>query len=88
MRGTRAAERPRWPRQHAEKHLGAGPFVAGAENHVVDVKLHMPVRWSKSGTVDHVAATVFDAYPRLSRLHVAAESHPRLKAWTVAHRPR
>jgi hypothetical protein len=41
----------------------------------------MTVRWFKRGVVDHVPATVFDGFPKLTRLHDAVANHPRLKAW-------
>ena len=65
----------------AEKQLGDGPFVAGAKLHVVDIKLHMVVRWFARGTVDHVPATVFNGYPKLMRVHDAVRDDARIKAW-------
>lgn len=57
-----------------------GPF--GGENiHVVDVKLHMAVRWFLGGNVDHIPATIFAAYPKLMGVHDAVRDHPRIKAW-------
>ena len=70
---------------HAEKHLGAGPFVAGDAIHVVDLKLYMAVRWFKRGTVDHVPTTVFDRFAKLTRLHDAVADHPRVRAWLARH---
>ena len=54
----------------AEKHISAdGPFFSGSKIHVVDVKLHMIVRWFAGGKVDHIPADVFASYPRLMRVH-------------------
>jgi glutathione S-transferase len=68
-----------------ERQLGKGPFVAGDTIHVADIKLYMAVRWFKRGTVDHVPGTVFDAFPKLTRLHDAVADHPRVRAWTAKY---
>lgn len=65
----------------AEKQIGDGPFFGGATLQVVDLKLHMIVRWFRSGNVDHVPATVFDAFPKLGRVHDAVRDDARVKAW-------
>ncbi len=71
---------PAWGAQ-AEAQLGAGPFFAGESLNVVDLKLHMAVRWFSRGTVDHVPATVFADFRKLTRLHDAVWEHPAVKAW-------
>jgi glutathione S-transferase len=71
---------PRWA-AHAESHLAEGPFFAGEKLHVVDLKLHMAVRWFSGGAVDHVPATVFASYPKLNRVHDAVRDDPRVRAW-------
>lgn len=71
---------PAWA-AHAEAQLGDGPFFAGATLHVVDLKLFVVTRWVKSGTLDHMPASLFDAYPRLTRLHDAVRDHAGVKAW-------
>ncbi len=71
---------PRWATA-AERQLGDGPFFAGAKLHVVDLKLHMAVRWFNGGKVDHIPATIFDAYPKLVRLHDAVRDHAGVKSW-------
>ena len=68
-----------------EHQLGDGPFVAGATIHVVDVKVYMGLRWFKSGVVDHIATTVFDPFPKLTRLHDAVRAHDRIRAWLEKH---
>jgi glutathione S-transferase len=67
--------------QKAEQQIGGAPFCAGAKLHVVDIKLHMAVRWFAGGTVDHVPATIFAAYPKLMRVHDAVRDDARIKAW-------
>jgi prostaglandin-H2 D-isomerase / glutathione transferase len=71
---------PNWAAS-TEKHLGDGPFFAGATLHVVDLKLYMAVRWFAGGKVDHIPATIFAAYPKLNRLFEAVRDDARVKAW-------
>ncbi len=72
---------PAWA-QCAEKNItGDGPFFGGAKPNVVDVKLHMAVRWFIGGKVDHIPATIFSAYPKLMRVHDAVRDHAAVKGW-------
>ena len=71
---------PTWA-ANVEKQIGEGPFFAGAAIHVVDLKLHMVVRWISAGTLDHVPATAFAAFPKLTRLHDAVRDDARIRAW-------
>jgi glutathione S-transferase len=71
---------PAWG-AYAEKQMGGGPFFAGAQLHVVDLKLHLAVRWFLGGKVDHVPATIFSAFPRLMRVHDAVRDDARVKSW-------
>lgn len=71
---------PSWG-ERIEKQLRDGPFVAGAKIHVADIKLYMAVRWFASGTVDHVPATIFSAFPKLTRLFESVRDHAAVKAW-------
>ena len=71
---------PAWARA-AEKNIGAGPFFGGANLSVVDLKLHMTVRWFIGGKVDHIPATIFAGYPKLMRVHDAVRDHAGVKAW-------
>lgn len=64
-----------------EAQIGDGPFYAGAAIHVVDVKLYMGMRSFRRGVMDHIPTTVFDAFPRLTRLYDAVEAHPVVRAW-------
>ena len=65
----------------AERNIPGGPFFAGAKLHVVDLKLHMAVRWFVGGKVDHIPATVFAAYPKLMAVHDAVRDHAGVKSW-------
>lgn len=66
---------------NVERQLGDGPFFAGPQLHVVDIKLYMAVRWFASGNVEHVPTTVFSAFPKLTRVFEAVREDPRIKAW-------
>ena len=65
----------------AEHNITGEPFFGGAKLNVVDLKLHMAVRWFIGGRVDHIPATVFSGYPRLMRVHDAVRDDARVKAW-------
>jgi glutathione S-transferase len=75
-----ASELPSWG-ANVEKQIGDGPFFAGARIHVADIKLHMAVRWFAGGKVDHIPATIFSSFPKLTRLHDAVRDHERVRAW-------
>ena len=71
---------PAWA-QAAEKNIPGGPFFGGAKINVVDLKLHMAVRWFAGGTADHIPATIFAGYPKLMRMHDAVRDHAGIKSW-------
>lgn len=71
---------PAWAR-FAEKNITAEPFFGGAKLQVVDLKLHMAVRWFIGGKVDHIPANIFDGCPKLLRVHAAVGNHDGVKAW-------
>jgi glutathione S-transferase len=71
---------PAWARS-AEKNIPGEPFFGGAKINVVDLKLHMAVRWFVGGKVDYIPATIFSAYPKLMRVHDAVRDHPGVKSW-------
>jgi prostaglandin-H2 D-isomerase / glutathione transferase len=71
---------PAWARS-AERNILGEPFFGGAKLHVVDLKLHMAVRWFIGGKVDHIPATIFAGYPKLMRVHDAVREHAGVKSW-------
>jgi glutathione S-transferase len=71
---------PQWGAT-VEKHLKDGPFFAGAQVNVVDLKLYMAYRWFAGGKVDHIPADIFAGFPKLTRLYKAVDEHPAVKAW-------
>jgi glutathione S-transferase len=76
---------PAWAAATERQIAGDGPFFAGAKLHVVDLKLHLVVRWFISGKLDHIPATIFDGYPKLRRVHDAVRDHEGVKAWYAKH---
>jgi glutathione S-transferase len=71
---------PAWAKA-AERNMLHTPFFGGDKLQVVDLKLYMAVRWFNGGKVDHIPATIFAGYPRLSAVHDAVRDHPGVKAW-------
>ena len=71
---------PAWAKS-AEKNIAGDPFFGGANLNVVDLKLHMAVRWFIGGKVDHIPATIFAGYPRLMKVHDAVRDHPAVRSW-------
>jgi prostaglandin-H2 D-isomerase / glutathione transferase len=72
---------------YTEKQLRSdGPFVAGSKLNVADLKLYLAVRWFASGGVDHVPATVFAGFPKLTRVFEAVRDDARVKAWYATKR--
>jgi len=71
---------PAWEKS-AERNIVDAPFFGGDQLQVVDLKLHMAVRWFNGGKVDHIPATIFAGYPRLVGVHDAVRDHPGVKSW-------
>ncbi len=71
---------PEWARM-AEKNILGTPYFAGSKIQVVDLKLYIAVRWFNGGKVDHVPATIFDAFPKLVGVHDAVRDHAGVKSW-------
>ncbi len=71
---------PSWAKA-AERNILGTPFFGGDSLQVVDLKLHMAVRWFIGGKVDYVPATIFADCPRLIAVHDAVRDHPGVKAW-------
>jgi len=71
---------PAWGRA-AERNIARGPFFGGERIHVVDLKIYMAVRWFNGGKVDHIPATIFAGYPKLTAVHDAVRDHPGVRAW-------
>jgi len=72
---------PAWAAAAEKNIVGGQPFFGGDKLQVVDLKLHMAVRWFIGGAVDHIPATIFDAYPKLMAIYTAVREHAGVKAW-------
>ena len=76
---------PAWA-AFTENQLGEGPFVGGAKIQVVDLKLYIAHKWVASGSIDHVPATLFEGFPKLTRVAQAVAAHERVKSWVSGSR--
>ncbi len=77
---------PTWAAGAERQIAEDGPFFGGSAIQVVDFKILMIVRWLKSGSIDHLPATILADYPRLNRVHDAVEAHPKVKDWYATKR--
>ncbi|MDL5034059.1 glutathione S-transferase family protein [Pelomonas sp. APW6] len=71
---------PQWAAA-AERQIVSAPFFGGERLQVVDLKLHMAVRWFLGGKVDHIPADIFAGFPRLMGIHDAVRDHAGVQAW-------
>ena len=58
-----------------------GPFVAGDEISVADLKLFVAMRSYAKGVHDHIPADVLEAYPKITALMAAVGAHPGVADW-------
>ncbi|WP_273597574.1 glutathione S-transferase family protein [Roseateles koreensis] len=65
----------------AEKNISHKPFFGGDTLQVVDLKLHMAVRWFIGGNVDHIPASIFSHCPNLIGVYEAVRDHAGVKGW-------
>jgi glutathione S-transferase len=71
---------PTWA-GNIEKQLGDGPFFAGDQIGVADLKLFVAMRWFVNGVVDHIPTDVFSAYPKMLANYEAVNGHPKVVGW-------
>ncbi len=69
-----------------EAQLGEGPFLAGAELSVADLKLFVSVSFFIGGGADHIKSDVFAAFPKLMGLVEAVKAHPKVVAYYAARK--
>ena len=62
-----------------------GPFVAGERISIADIKLYQILQSFKSGTIDHISPSVFQAFPKLEGVHDAVNRHPKVMEWRSKH---
>lgn len=75
---------PTWA-GYTERQIGDGPFLAGAKLSVADLKIYQVVKWLVSGTVDHIPASIFEPFPKLTRLYEAVRDDARVRSWYAKH---
>jgi glutathione S-transferase len=63
-----------------------GPFLAGEQLNVADLKLFVILRACLNGTYDYIDAAMFDAWPPLVALHGAVEAHPAIQGYYFSGR--
>jgi glutathione S-transferase len=74
-----AAFLPAWA-SHAERNISGARFFGGAKLQVVDLKLHVAVRWFIGGKVDYIPAAIFADYPKLMAVYEPVRDHPGVKS--------
>lgn len=62
-----------------------GPFVAGGEISVADIKIQQIMSSFKKGVIDHVPTDCFASCTRLEALHDAVLAHPKVAEWKARH---
>lgn len=58
-----------------------GPFIAGEQLSLADLKVFIIAQAILSGTYDHIPTSSFDSYPKLKALVAAVLQHPKVAAW-------
>jgi glutathione S-transferase len=66
--------------KNMEKQI-VGPFAAGSEISVADIKLFIVTGWLKNGVLDHIPTDVLSVFPKLEKLHESVKQHPKIVAW-------
>jgi prostaglandin-H2 D-isomerase / glutathione transferase len=62
-----------------------GPFVAGAQIQVADIKLFTITGSFRRGALDHIPKDVFAEFAKLEAVHDAVASHPKVAEWRARH---
>jgi prostaglandin-H2 D-isomerase / glutathione transferase len=75
-----------WGRQ-LEQQI-KGPFVAGEQIMVADIKLFQIVASLTNGVIDHIPKTVFGEFPKLEGVHAAVLKHPKVAEWRAGNASR
>ncbi len=64
-----------------EAQLPESGFLGGDKPYVADYKLFVLMKWFRTGGIDHVPATVFDGFPRLTAHYEAVKNHESVQSW-------
>lgn len=62
-----------------------GPFVAGSQLHVADIKLFTITSSFRRGALDHIPTDVFAEFPKLDGVFDAVGKHPKVAEWRARH---
>lgn len=73
-----------WGKTISERVVG--PFLEGAAMHVADIKLAVILKGLLAGTYDHIPGSTMDAWPKLTALVAAVDSHPGIAAFVEGKR--
>lgn len=65
---------------HVQAQLG-DPFIGGSKIQVADLKLFVVLGPIVKGTIDHVPATAFNDFPKLTGHYAAVKAHPKVAEW-------
>ncbi len=71
---------PLWA-ERASAQIGNELFFSGSKIHVVDLKIHMLMKWLLGGKLDHIPTTSVSVFPKLVRVHDAVRDDARIRAW-------
>lgn len=74
---------PRWATQ-LEAQI-RGPYVAGNDISVTDLKIFTAIHWFRRGVLDHIPKDTFDGYAKLTALYDAVAREPRIAAFREQH---
>ncbi len=64
-----------------QRYIGDGPYLAGKQISVADVKVFVILRSFMTGNFDHIGPSAFAEYPAITRLYEAVGAHPKVAAW-------
>ena len=78
---------PAWG-ANGERQCGGGPFFGGASLSVVDLKIHVVIRWLASGKLDHIPASSIADFKKLNAIREAVRNHPGVKSWDAKNAAR
>lgn len=71
---------PHWG-SGVEQLIGTGPFLAGEQPSVADIKLYMAHKWISSGGVDDIPKDIFDPFTKFKAVAEGIRNHPAVLKW-------
>lgn len=64
-----------------EQLIGTGPFLAGEQPNVADIKLYMAHKWISSGGIDDIPTETFDPFTKFKTVADGIRNHPAVLKW-------